>query len=169
MVKTGFRPSDDPNDCAYNIPGNAMLSTYLNLVASNILDKIEEKSVFKSEANILSNRMKLTSESIRLSIYKYGVVDFNGKTIFAYEVNGKGEAKTFDDANLPSLLSLSYLQFVDSKDEIYRNTRIHILSHENPYFFKEGKISGIGSSHTPVGSIWPLALMTQVLTTQDEN
>ena len=33
MVKTGFRPSDDPNDLAYNIPGNAMLSTYMNLVA----------------------------------------------------------------------------------------------------------------------------------------
>lgn len=29
MIKTGFRPSDDPNDQAYNIPGNAMMSTYL--------------------------------------------------------------------------------------------------------------------------------------------
>lgn len=33
MVKTGFRPSDDPNDLAFNIPGNAMLCTYMDLVA----------------------------------------------------------------------------------------------------------------------------------------
>lgn len=33
MIKTGFRPSDSPNDLAYNIPGNAMASTYLKLVA----------------------------------------------------------------------------------------------------------------------------------------
>ena len=43
---------------------------------------------------------------------KFGTTKVNGKEIFAYEVNGKGEAKTFDDANLPSLLSLPYLQFI---------------------------------------------------------
>lgn len=47
MIKTGFRPSDDPNDHAYNIPGNAMMSTYLQLVADEILDKISSKSIFK--------------------------------------------------------------------------------------------------------------------------
>ena len=92
----------------------------------------------------------------------------NGAKVFAYEVNGLGESKTFDDANLPSLLSLSYLQFVDENDKIYKNTRKHILSHENPYYFVSGDIRGIGSSHTPSGNIWPLALITQILTTEDE-
>ena len=116
MVKTGFRPSDDPNTFAYNIPGNAMLSTYLKLVAQNILNKIDESSVFKNEAEVLSNRMVKVSESIRAAIFQYGVVKQGLRNIFAYEVNGKGEAKTFDDANLPSLLSLSYLEFVEQKD-----------------------------------------------------
>jgi meiotically up-regulated gene 157 (Mug157) protein len=29
MIKTGFRPSDDANDQPYNIPGNAMMVSYL--------------------------------------------------------------------------------------------------------------------------------------------
>ena len=37
MIKTGFRPSDDPNELAYNIPGNAMASTFLRYVAELIL------------------------------------------------------------------------------------------------------------------------------------
>ncbi len=34
MIKTGFRPSDDANELPYNIPGNAMLATFLQLVSS---------------------------------------------------------------------------------------------------------------------------------------
>ncbi len=33
MIKTGFRPSDDANDLPYNIPGNAMMATYMGLVS----------------------------------------------------------------------------------------------------------------------------------------
>ncbi len=40
MIKTGFRPSDDPNDYPYNIPGNAMFSTFLSLVAKEVLAKV---------------------------------------------------------------------------------------------------------------------------------
>lgn len=46
MIKTGFRPSDDPNDLPYNVPGNAMLCTYMELVAKQILSKIPKSSVF---------------------------------------------------------------------------------------------------------------------------
>lgn len=65
------------------------------------------------------------------------------------------------------MLSLSYLKFVGENNEIYQNTRKHILSKSNPYFYQAGGISGIGSSHTPHGNIWPLALITQALTSRD--
>jgi len=42
----------------------------------------------------------------------------------------------FDDANLPSLVSLSYLGFVTQKDEVYRNTRELMLSPKNPYYYQ---------------------------------
>jgi meiotically up-regulated gene 157 (Mug157) protein len=65
MIKTGFRPSDDPNDHAYNIPGNAMMSTYLLLVSESILDKIPTNSVYRREAAVLSRRMKESGRVIR--------------------------------------------------------------------------------------------------------
>jgi meiotically up-regulated gene 157 (Mug157) protein len=40
MLKQGFRPSDDANELPYNIPGNAYLCTYLQLVATKILSKM---------------------------------------------------------------------------------------------------------------------------------
>jgi len=64
MIKTGFRPSDDPNNYAYNIPGNAMMCTYLKLVAEKILDKISDRSVFKSEGHVLSSYMKNYAKKI---------------------------------------------------------------------------------------------------------
>jgi len=57
MVKTGFRPSDSPNELPYNIPGNAMLATYLQLVASNILNQVDSSSVYHSWSLRLSQKM----------------------------------------------------------------------------------------------------------------
>lgn len=84
MIKTGFRPSDDPNSHAYNIPGNAMMCTYLELVASEILDKIPMYSVLKREASLLSRKMKQTGKNIKKAIYNFGIVEKDGKKIFAY-------------------------------------------------------------------------------------
>ena len=66
------------------------------------------------------------------------------------------------------MLSLSYLLFVDQNNTIYANTRKHILSVKNPYYYHNQNIKGIGSSHTPNGNIWPLALITQILTSHSK-
>lgn len=79
MVKTGFRPSDDPNELAYNIPGNAMASVFLKYVAESILTKIPTSSVFYSSARTLMNKMNSLSTQIRLGIYNHGIVTRNGK------------------------------------------------------------------------------------------
>ena len=91
MIKTGFRPSDDPNTHAYNIPGNAMFSTYLDLVAKNILLNIPTNSVFRGEAVRLALKMQSMSKTIRDAIFDFGVVkNKSGVKVFAYEVDGKG-------------------------------------------------------------------------------
>ena len=43
--------------------------------------------------------------------------------IYAYEVNGFGSYNLMDDANVPSLLSLPYLDAVKNTDPVYINTR----------------------------------------------
>lgn len=48
--------------------------------------------------------------------------------MFAYEVDGNGNYRLYDDSNLPCLLSLPYLSFLNDSDPIYINTRKFILS-----------------------------------------
>ena len=112
MIKTGFRPSDSPNELPYNIPGNAMISSYLGLVANDVLSKVPSNSVFKSWSDKLSVRMLEHSVRIRDSIFKYGIIRKSGIDIFAYEVDGIGNYRLYDDSNLPCLLSLAYLKFI---------------------------------------------------------
>ena len=72
-----------------------------------------------------------------------------------------------DDANLPSLLSIPYIGYVNEDDEVYQNTRKMILSEMNPYFYKGSAAQGIGSPHTPVNYIWHISLAMQGLTSND--
>lgn len=84
MIKTGFRPSDSPNELPYNIPGNAMAASYLALVAKDVLSQVPVNSVFRSWSESLSKRMLVHSDRIRTSIYEHGVVQDNGVDVFAY-------------------------------------------------------------------------------------
>jgi meiotically up-regulated gene 157 (Mug157) protein len=109
-------------------------------------------------------------ENIADGIQKWGVKDHPdfGK-VYAFEVDGLGGMNLMDDANVPSLLSLGYLDFRSPHDPdgvIVANTRNMVLSKANPFMIF-GKYEGIGSPHTPRGSIWPMALITEVLTTRN--
>ncbi|HBZ39647.1 MAG TPA: metal-independent alpha-mannosidase, partial [Balneola sp.] len=54
--------------------------------------------------------------------------------IYAYEVDGFGNKIFMDDANVPSLMSLPYIEAVKSESQLYKNTRKFLLSENNPYF-----------------------------------
>jgi len=89
--------------------------------------------------------------------------------IYAYEVDGFGNRLFMDDANVPSLLSLPYLDCLRYHDSVYLNTRNFIFSRKNPYFF-EGKVAaGIGSPHTLVNRIWPIGITMRALTSVDDD
>ena len=144
MIYSAFRPSDDA--CVYGY-----------LVPSNFF--------FLNELENLSQRLKTPkSESlardIRSGIEKYAVID----NLYAYEVDGLGNALFIDDANIPSLLSLPLLAGASLDVDVYRNSREFILSHENPYFFSGVRASGVGSQHTPKNHVWPIAMSVEALT-----
>ena len=78
-------------------------------------------------------------------IQNYGIVErsaADGGSVYAYEVDGFGKFRLYDDANLPSLLSLPYFGFTKKEDPIYVNTRALILSRKNAYYFEDNKIKG---------------------------
>ena len=74
-----------------------------------------------------------------------------------------------DDANVPSLLSLPYLNAVKNTDPVYMNTRKMLLSTNNPFFFKGKAAEGIGGPHAGMNMIWPLSIIMRGLTSKDDN
>jgi meiotically up-regulated gene 157 (Mug157) protein len=74
-----------------------------------------------------------------------------------------------DDANVPSLLSLPYLNAVAQNDRLYLNTRKFVLSKNNPFFFKGTAGEGIGGPHAGLDMIWPLSIIMRGLTSSDSN
>ncbi|RPK30800.1 glycoside hydrolase family 125 protein [Paenibacillus xylanexedens] len=162
MTWSGFRPSDDRCEYGYLIPSNMFA-----VVALRYLQEIAE-AVFEDKA--LAATAQQLEEQINKGIQDYGTVEHpEYGTIYAYETDGKNNHNLMDDANVPSLLSLPYLGYVEENDEVYQNTRRFILSTNNPYFYKGTAAAGIGSPHTPEGYIWHIALSMQGLTTADRN
>src|SRR5690606_1599428 len=81
---------------------------------------------------------------------------------------GYGSCNLMDDANVPSLLSLSYLIPTMKNDKEYKNTRKYVLSGENPFFFKGKAGEGIGGPHVGVDYIWPISIAMRGLTSDDD-
>jgi meiotically up-regulated gene 157 (Mug157) protein len=108
---------------------------------------------------------KLLTE-IENGINTFGIVKGkSGEPMYAYEVDGLGNILgDFDDANIPSLLSIPLLGWDGYNKEAYANTRNYLLSKSNKSYFEGSTFKGIGSPHTPQGYIWPMAMVIQGLT-----
>jgi hypothetical protein len=161
MTWAGFRPSDDACRFGYNIPGNAFAVVTLREMAQMA------EIVFHDR--VLQKKAMDLAEEIDYGIQTYGVIDHprHGR-IFAYETDGFGHYHLMDDANVPSLLSLPYLGYCAKDDPLYRATRRFVLSQDNPYYYAGKRAAGIGSPHTPDRHVWPISLVMQALTSDDE-
>lgn len=157
MSWTGFRPSDDSCLYQYLIPSNAFATVALKRLA---------KALRHAEIRLdLCEKMCDLACEIDQAIREYGIIeDEDFGEIYAYETDGLGSYNLMDDANIPSLLSLPYLGYVDKKDPIYKNTRAFILSDKNKNYFEGKAAKGIGSDHTPKDYIWHLALAMELMT-----
>lgn len=78
----------------------------------------------------------------------------DNKNIFAFETNGLGARYVMDDANVPSLLSLPYLGFLDKHHPAYIATRKLLLSRGNPYYAAGPTWKGISGPHSQAYMPW---------------
>lgn len=161
LIRSAFRPSDDATILPFFIPANAMMSVELKRTGDILagLGKSKTASDLKSRA-----------EDIEKGIYEFGVVDHKkyGK-VFAFETDGYGSHILMDDANMPSLLALPFLGFVEKDDEIYKNTRKMILEQQgNPYYLKGKGFSGIGGPHIGLSHAWPMSKLIAAMTSDDD-
>ncbi len=156
MVWSGFRPSDDACTYGYLIPSNMFAVVVLGYL-KEIAEKVLCDEGLAKEAGSLK-------EQIHAAIEEHGRTKTEAfGTVYAYEADGYGMFNLMDDANVPSLLSMSYLGYPADEDTM-EHTRNMILSEANPYYYKGTQAAGIGSPHTPHGYIWHIALAMQGLT-----
>ena len=160
MIKSTFRPSDDATVLPFLVPSNAMAAVELEKVGGFLKGALGER--------VLGERAEALGREVRAAIEREAKVEVDGETVYAYEVDGFGNALHMDDANSPSLLALPFLGYVNATDPVYLATRRRILSgRTNPYFFESADFRGVGSPHTGPFKIWPLALVMQALTATD--
>lgn len=162
MTWSGFRPSDDACKYGYLVPSNMFA-----VVVMKYLEEINDQ--FFHDEDLAKEVLSLRHD-IEQGIEQFAVIqDEEWGQVYAYEVDGLGNTYLMDDANVPSLLSLPYLNYCDKDDPIYLNTRNMILSPTNPYFYEGEYAKGIGSPHTPENYIWHIALSIQGMTTMDDS
>ncbi len=161
LSKSPFRPSDDAALLPFLVPANAMAVVCLRQLAKLWNELHQPEDAAGAEALALE---------IEQGIREHGTVMHpEYGEIFAYEVDGFGSHYLMDDANVPSLLSLPYLGYCPPDDPLYVRTRRFILSSSNPYYAAGHAGKGVGSPHTGAGTIWPIAVMMQALTSQSES
>ena len=161
LIHSMFRPSDDATFYPYLVSSNMFAVVSLRQISEIF------KTIFSS-LNVDNQFIELANE-VDEAIKNYAIFerkDF-GK-IYALEIDGFGNALFMDDANVPNLLSIPHLGYTSYHDEVYKNTRKFSLSTANPWF-NEGKFAkGIGGPHVGENKIWPLGLIMQALTTDDD-
>lgn len=160
LIFAMFRPSDDATFFPFNIPGNYF--------AVSALGKLKELWSAAGADKAFLAEIDTLRKTVSDALMQYGVI----KTpqygeIFPYEVNGYGSYNLMDDANVPSLLSMAYLDaYVPAN--LYANTRKYVLSADNPFFFKGKAGEGIGGPHVGMDYIWPMSIIMRGITSNEE-
>ena len=167
LVKSGFRPSDDATTLPFLIPSNAQLAVALE----HLVPLLEGVDAMKDVADNASAFAKEIREAItEWAVLPHKAVDgvMDAGDVYAFEVDGYGSSYFMDDANVPSLLSLPYIGYVDKDDETYQRTRKMVLNRKTNKWYFEGKdFRGIGGPHVGWGYAWPMSPIMQILTSSD--
>lgn len=165
LVRSAFRPSDDSTTFQFLVPANAMAVVELRRVRA-------VAKVVPGVDHALLRELEALAAEIDDALHVHAITN-HGKTkdhVFAYEVDGFGNSIHMDDSNVPSLLSLPYLGYTPKGDPVYTATRKLVLSNAtNPFFFSGAAASGVGSPHTSYGSIWPMGIIMQALTSDSDD
>jgi len=161
LICSSFRPSDDATILPFLVPSNFFAVRSLHQMAE-MLRTIRNDQATAREAEQLA-------DEVEEALQEYAVVEHpEFGEVYAYEVDGMGNRLYMDDANVPSLLSLPYLELTDQDDPVYQNTRKLLLSDHNPYFFKGKAGEGIGSIHVDIDMIWPMSISMRAFTSNDD-
>lgn len=155
LIASCFRPSDDACIFSFLVPANLFAVTSLRQLATMA-------NVILHDAE-MANRATSLADEVEAALTRHAIISTPSGTIWAYEVDGYGGHVLMDDANVPSLLGLPYLN--SSPDPLlYARTRKFVWSEKNSWFFRGTAGEGIGGPHIGRDSIWPMSQIIYALT-----
>lgn len=159
LIASGFRPSDDACIFPFLVPSNLFAVTSMRQLA-------EMAHVILHDEGLAKNASSLADE-VEKALREHAIVATTEGTIWAYEVDGYGSQLLMDDANVPSLLGLPY---IDSSPDaaLYVRTRAFCWSKRNPWFFQGTAGEGIGGPHVGRDMIWPMSQIMYAFTSQQD-
>lgn len=159
LIASGFRPSDDACILPFLVPSNLFAVTSLRQLAEMANGILNDTS--------LANDASALAQEVEQALRQHAIAPTPDGTIWAYEVDGFGSQMLMDDANVPSLLALPYLN--SSPDAaLYARTRAFVWSERNPWFFRGTAGEGIGGLHEGINMIWPMSQTVYALTSRSE-
>ncbi|MCC9137865.1 glycoside hydrolase family 125 protein [Pontibacter silvestris] len=161
LICSTFRPSDDATVYLFLVPSNHFAVVSLRQLAEMSQSVLQDAS-FARECTALA-------DEVDQALQEYAVAEhLNFGKVYAFEVDGFGNKLFMDDANIPSLLALPYLDVTPLNDPVYQNTRRFVLGQNNPFFFKGKAAEGIGGPHVGVDMIWPMSIIMRALTSNSD-
>lgn len=160
LIASLFRPSDDAALFPFHVPSNMFAVVSLRQMAE-MHEVIAGDAAFAAECRALA-------DEVDAALLRHAVVQHATRgRVWAYEVDGYGNAYLMDDANAPNLLGATYFGYT-AAPEVTAATRALILSDDNPYFHAGRVAEGLGSPHTPGRRVWPIAIVMRALTSTDD-
>jgi uncharacterized protein len=153
LIRSAFRPSDDACMLPLLVPSNFFAMACLRDLVP-LLDALGQAAL-AATVSAFAGELQTALDALPVP--------------WPYEIDGFGSALFIDDANLPSLLSLPWLGACTADDPRYQRSRQSVLGVANPFYAQGTVASGIGSSHTGAGQIWPMALIVRALTSTDDS
>src|ERR1017187_616508 len=161
LICSMFRPSDDATVFPFLVPSNFFAVVSLRQ-AAELLSRVHNDQESATRCRALADEVEGALRQYAVVIHeKFG-------RVLPYEIDGYGNYYCIDDGNVPSLLSLPYIDATGPGDPLYLNTRKFVLSDSNPYYCIGKAAQGPGGPHVGRDMIWPLGLIVQGLTSTDD-
>jgi len=139
LYRTFLLPSDDPAEYPLVTIDNVILWRGFKNLREAFL-----KKGLKDKAGFLEGRIK----GIYEGIYKYLTGNVEGKKMFLWSSDGKGNYRLYNDP--PGNLGLlCFYGFVDRDDPVFKNTIEYYYSSRYPYYFEDAIIRELACDHHP--------------------
>jgi meiotically up-regulated gene 157 (Mug157) protein len=123
LIASGFRPSGDACVFPFLVPSNLFAVTTLRQLAE-MARAIVNDSALAADASALG-------DEVEAALRQHAIAETPQGSIWAYEVDGFGGQLLMEDANVPRLHALPYLD-CSSEAALYARTRAFVWSDRNP-------------------------------------